>query len=312
MKAAFLFFTAFITIFARPIEFTDALGRVIKFEKLPVEKVVYTTYVENIAALKVWDKLVGLNRFAYDNSILKASNPEKLSQTPSLGAHSQVNMETMIRLKPDVVFMWAYKKDISEFIHKQDINVVTFKPISVDDVYNDLRVQGQILGVSQRAEFVISKMDEIFSYIQDKTKGIKQKKKAIWLWSTPTTVTSKDSVVGDILEKINAINPFSHLNSAYPSVDLESMTRANPDVILIWDVAKYQATDILNNNQLKHVKAVKNKRVIKAPDWNSWGPRCATLALWMAFQIYPEVFDENDVKRVIKEFNQDVFGVDTQ
>lgn len=310
MKCVILFFATFIAIFARPIEFTDALGRVINFDKLPVDKVVYTTYIENIAALKVWDKLVGLNHFAYNNSILKASNLEKLNQTPSLGTHSNINMETMLKIKPDVVFMWAYRKDISEFIHKQDIKVITFKPVSVNDIYNDIRVQGEILGVSQRAEFVISKMNKIFSYIENKTKNVKQKKKAIWLWSTPTSITSKDSVIGDILEKINAINPFVNLNYAYPLVDLESMIRANPDVIFIWDAAKYHATDILNNNQLKYIKAVKNKKVIKAPDWNSWGPRCATLALWMAFYIYPEIFDKQEIEKIIKEFNKDIFGVD--
>lgn len=59
---------------------------------------------------------------------------------------------------------------------------------------------------------MISKIKDIFSYIDEKTKNV-EKKRVIFTWSNPSVVTSANSVLADILTKINVINPFASLNA---------------------------------------------------------------------------------------------------
>ncbi|WP_033915665.1 ABC transporter substrate-binding protein [Campylobacter sputorum] len=287
----------------------DVNGKKIDLENLPFKRAIFTTYTENISALRVWDKIVGINEFAYTNSIALKTNPN-LIKIPSVGKHSDLNMEKIISLKPDVVFAWANKQEIADFIEKRGIKVIAFKPLTIEDIYDDLLIQGKILGVENRAKFVVLKMKEIFAYIYEKTKNIENKKRVTWTWANPTIITSNGSVIFDILSKLNVINPFDNIKTPYANIGLEGLIKANPDIIFIWDGARYDESALLENKQLKHINAIKNSKVIKAPDWNSWGPRSALIGLWMANYIYPEYFSKSDTMNLIKEFNKDVFGIE--
>lgn len=292
-------------------KFIDSDDMVVKLDNLPLKRVVFTTYAENISALKVWDKVVGANDYVLKNELALKTNPN-LKQIPSVGANLDINMEKIISLKPDAVFMWAIKKDLAKFINEKGILAISFKPLTIDDIYRDLYHQGVMLGVSDRANFVKFKMQEIFLYIDESLKNVKDKKVVAFTWASPTTITSINSVVGDIISKIKGFNPFANLSTPYANVGLEGLIRANPDVIFIWDGAVYDESYFLENRQLKSINAIKNKRVYKIPSYNSWGPRSAILALWMAYKIYPANFNEDEVKNMINSFNKDVFGVSVE
>jgi iron complex transport system substrate-binding protein len=295
-------------IYAQSFEIKDALDRDVIIEKVPVHSVAYMTYYETIPALNAWEKVVGINRFAYKNELMNASHLN-LQSIPSPGTGSEVNIETMLRLKPDVVFTWTYKPDLVTFMHDKGLHVIAFDPKNLDDVYRDLRVQGVLLGKSDEAEKSIEKTKNLFALIDERLKQVKQPKTIIWTWSKPTKIAGGDGVMSDVLKRLGVYHPGDTFGSINPEISLEKIVRINPDVIIIWGSAKYSAEDLLNDPQWRTIKAIKNKQVFKAPDWGSWSPRVALLALWSAAKIYPELFKEDEVSTITKEFNQAVFGV---
>jgi iron complex transport system substrate-binding protein len=295
-------------IYAYPLLLKDALDREVTIEKIPVNSVAYMTYYETIPALNAWEKVVGINRFAYKNDLMNASNPN-LQSIPSPGTGSEINIETMLRLKPDVVFTWTYKPDLVTFMQDKGLHVIAFDPKNLDDVYRDLRVQGTLLGKSEEAEKSIVNTKNLFALIDERIQKIKQPKTIIWTWSKPTKIAGGDGVMSDVLKRLGVYHPGDTFGSINPEISLEKIVRINPDVIIIWGSAKYSAKDLLNDPQWRTIKAIKNKQVFKAPDWGSWSPRVALLALWSAAKIYPEIFKEEEVNTLMKEFNQAVFGV---
>jgi len=49
--------------------------------------------------------------------------------------------------------------------------------------------------------------------------------------------------------------------------------------------------------------------VYKAPEWSTWSPRLAPIALWMAMKTYPEYFRDINLYKVTDEFYRKVFGI---
>src|SRR5208337_4485068 len=108
---------------------------------------------------------------------------------------------------------------------------------------------------------------------------------------------------------IGGLNAASEIGDRNADVPLEKIIRWNPDVIFIWGSAKYKVSDILDNPQWKHINAVKIGRVFKAPEWSTWSPRLAPVALWMAMRTYPELYKDINFNDCMEKFFQNVFGI---
>ena len=72
--------------------------------------VVLVSY-ELVPVLGVWDRVVGVARWAYDNDVVRQSNPD-IRSIPSVGSGTDVNMEALLKLKPDLVLTWTFKPEL--------------------------------------------------------------------------------------------------------------------------------------------------------------------------------------------------------
>ena len=80
-------------------------------------------------------------------------------------------------------------------------------------------------------------------------------------------------------------------------------------MIFIWGNAGYGAQDIIDNPQWRFIKAVREKRVYKLPEWTTWSPRLALVALWMAQKAYPEDFEDISFYNVADNFYRKLFNI---
>ncbi|MEW6215224.1 MAG: ABC transporter substrate-binding protein, partial [Nitrospirota bacterium] len=95
---------------AATITYTDKLGRKITVS-VPVKRAVFFITYELIPALDIWDRVVGIGRWAYNNDLMKATKPDIASTIPSTGSGSDVNIEALLKLKPDLVITWTFKPE---------------------------------------------------------------------------------------------------------------------------------------------------------------------------------------------------------
>ncbi len=311
MRILFVILSVFISLlFAQKITVKDAMGRTVVFEK-PAKKAAYLNFYEVIPCFGMWSDTVALSRFAFENELMKASNPN-ISKIPSIGSGTDVNVENLIKLKPDVVVTWDSKPDMVNFMASKGLKVLAFAPKTIDEVYKDMRTQANILGKPKAAENAIKQSEKIISLVRSKTKNIQKPKTVVYLWGRPSQIAGGIGVSSDMLKQIGVKNPGASFSVTNPEIGLEKIIKYNPDTILIWGSAKYSAEDILNNPQWQTIKAVKNKQVFKLPVWGTWSPRVATMTLLMASKIYPQEFSSVDVEAQITKFNMDVFGVDAR
>jgi iron complex transport system substrate-binding protein len=295
---------------AETMTYTDKLGRVVDI-RVPVSRAaIFQTY-ELVPALDIWDKVVGIGRYAYDNDLMKATRPDIERTIPSAGSGTDVNIEVLLKLKPDAVITWSFKPDTVRFMEAKGLKVIGISPESLAELYEVMRLHGRLFGKEERAAECIAEMEKVFQVVKDKASAIpaESRRKVLWLLGKPTTVSCGAGVSSDLIRLAGGVNPASTIMQASADVSMEQILAWNPDLIFIWGHAGYSAKSILDSPQWRSIKAVSEGKVIKAPMWSTWSPRIAPLVLWMAAKTYPEHFGDIDMERSLEDFFQKLYGI---
>jgi iron complex transport system substrate-binding protein len=275
----------------------------------PVNRVVFLSLYELIPVFDVWDRVVGLNQWAYDNELLKGF--ARLKEIPSVGTADSVNIEVLFALHPDLVITWSYKPEVTEFLIRRGLRVISVYPDSLDELYAVLDLCGKLFGKEDRAGEVRSLMEKNLTETASKVSKVppENRRKVIWLWQKPTTVSGGIGLQPELIRLTGGINPAESIRVKHAEVSMESIVGWDPDVIFIWGSARYGPEELLSNPQWKKIRAVRNGRVFKAPSLTTWSPTICSLALWMAWKTYPEYFDGKGLSEEVLRFHKECFGV---
>ncbi len=141
---------------------TDMTGREITFEK-PVEKAVALTAsdCEIIFALGAEEVLVGRGEYC--------DYPPEVTDIPSVQSGYDTNIEQIIALEPEVLFMatMAQTQEQVEQLEKAGIKVVVSDAQDIAGTYTAIAMIGQILGKNEEAEQIIDAMKNAFEEIAE-------------------------------------------------------------------------------------------------------------------------------------------------
>lgn len=307
-----IFFISFIVFFnihyasAEDFIYEDNLGRTVTI-KTPAKRVVSLITYETILTLNSMDSLVGIGRWAYDNPFINAVKPD-IKKIPSPGSATDVNMELLLKLNPDLVITWTIREDVVRFLESKNVKVIAVLPESIDELYDLIRVHGRIFGKKQRAEEVIAEMKKVFQLIEKRVSKVSPKKKVLWVYSKATSVNGGQGAVADLMKIINVENPASHIPTRNYSTSIEEIIKWNPDAMFVWwGNTEFSIKDLLDSPQWRVVRAVKDGKIFKSPEWSTVSPAIAVTALWMAMKIYPEQFKDIDFEKTANNFFQKVY-----
>jgi iron complex transport system substrate-binding protein len=275
----------------------------------PVSRVVFLSLYELIPVFDVWDRVVGLNRWAFDNELLKGF--PQLKEIPSVGTADTVNIEVLLALHPDLVITWSYKPEVDDFLVRRGLKVISVYPDSLEELYAVLDLCGRLFRKEDRAREIRSLMERSLAGTASTVSAIpaKNRRKVMWLWGKPTTVTGGTGLQHELIKLTGGINPAEGIKTKHSEVSMESIVSWDPDVIFIWGSARYGPEEILSSPQWKSIKAVRDGKVFKAPDLTTWAPTICSMALWMAWKTYPEYFDHTEISEDVLRFHQKCLGI---
>ena len=295
---------------AESLSCRDKLGRTVQIV-LPVRRAVLFETYELTAALDVWDRIAGISRYAYENDLILAVKPDIAETISSAGSGFDMNIETLLKYRPDLVITWSFKPETIRFMEEKGLKVIALYPESLPELYETMRLQGRLFGEERKVEQSIVEMEKIFLLVRDRSRRVPNdgRKKVIWLGGKPTTVSGGMGIYNDMICLINAVNPAFIIQERSADVSMERIVAWNPDVVFIWGSAKFGVEDLIGSPRWRHVDAVRKSAVYRAPKWSTWSPRLAVVALWMAMKTYPEVYRDIDFRKTADDFYRTVYGV---
>jgi iron complex transport system substrate-binding protein len=261
-----------LVVFAESISVTDDSGIAVSFNQ-PPERVIslLPSLTESVCALGKCSTLIGIDRFS--------NWPKSIENLPKLGGISDINIERIVQLKPDVVLLEKASPVIAR-LNGLGIKTFAFDIKSMGDEERALQKLDSILGTSESARV----WNQIQQQITRANKQLPSRDKKISVYfevNSAPFAAGRSSFIGDILTRLGLVNIIPESLGPFPKINPEFVVQSNPEIILL---STSTLVDIQNRPGWKSIPAVaKNRVCIFTADQNDVlvrpGPRMGEAAL---------------------------------
>ena len=307
-----------------PITIVDQLGKTIEFDEVPTRVAstimpfpsIYFAFMGNT------DTLVGCNPNcmpAYEKSALKFLYPA-MAQTGTewCGSDFSVNIEELLKLKPDVVFQWTSHPESIEAMEAAGLKVVALQYGGIEDLKTWLAMLGDLFQKQDRAEFLIDYFDGQIAEVDEVLADLPEDKRPVCLHlSGDLEVYTPESFSQYWIEHAGAKNPVDGSGTSV-EVDMEQIYSWNPAFVFIGNFTDMQPSDLLENKiagqDWSPVNAVQDANVYKIPiggyRWDPPSVETPLMVKWLASTMHPELFADLDMAQELERFYADVYGTE--
>ena len=279
-----------------PVEMTDQAGRVVRIEKIP-EKIISLapSNTEIVYALGLEDRLVGVTEYC--------DYPEAAKEKPLIGGFSTVDIEKVVEIQPDLILATNIHKDeVLPQLERLGLTVLTLDPKTVDEILEAINLIGWFTGKKEEASHLVTEMENRIKAVTDKTLALPDAQRpAVFyiLWHDPLRTVNAEARIHELIVKSGGMNIAEDLEGDYPTMSLEAVLMANPQVIIAGsghgtgENLPFQFA--LTEPRLAEVEARRNGRVyeIDADLTSRPAPRIVDGLEKLAEFIHPELFGES-------------------
>lgn len=210
------------------IRVIDSRGVEISLESVPRSIISLSpANTEILYALGAGDQIIAVSEYC--------NYPEDTANKQKIPTGEKLNVETLIALKPDVVFasnMNAMADQIVQ-IEQSGIKVVVTEANSLDETYAMIRMIGQAIGKSEAADKLVNGMQESFAAMREDARG--RVTKSVYIEVSPLQYglwsCGRGTFVQELLDIIGAKNIFDD-TEGWSAVSEEQVIERNPDIII--------------------------------------------------------------------------------
>lgn len=234
---------------AYPMTLTDGIGNTVIIEEEP-DKIasLSPSCTEILYALGLGDKIVGVSTWC--------TYPEETKNVPQIGDTFSVNIEKMIEMETDLVFVSGHAgSDAVSALGQAGIAVYTTSTVTLDDIYNNIMVMGAMTNTADKAETIVADMKADAEGLQETYAGFDTKKVFIDLGDLYST--SKVDYLGHSLSMLNTENIAYEYDYTSPRLSAETVIEQNPDVY----IAMCSEADFVMPDGFEEIKAFKEGNV---------------------------------------------------
>jgi iron complex transport system substrate-binding protein len=234
---------------ASGVAVTDVRGKPQLFAQSPQRIVsVLPSLTESVCALGACSRLVGVDRYS--------NWPASVKKLPQVGGGLDLNIEAIVRLKPDVVLA-ATSSRAGERLEALGIKVLMFEPSSHDQVRTML-IQLDALLETQKALVLWSQIEQDFLQAANLLPLSARSAKIYFEVDRTPYAAGEASFIGQTIERLGLQNIVGKSLGAFPKINPEFVVQQQPDVIVL---SQRHAAELPKRPGWKQLKALQNKAV---------------------------------------------------
>ena len=300
---------------------TDGLGRSVE---IPVEFDRVVTIPIPLASVfatvdGTGERVVGMHPASYsavEGSILGTIRPELLeADTGFISEGFQVNIEELLRLRPDIVFQWANQPEEIEKIEAAGIPVIAVGGGGQDfrSVREWLLLAGEVTGKTDRLDALLSYLEETETEIAARTADVprEQRPRAMALHVPPLQARAYEWI-----ETAGGVNVAVDMPRWIAQIDIEQLYAWDPEVIVLSNFVDTQPGDLYENTvegyDFSSIEAVRDRRVYKIPmggyRWDPPSQESGLMLWWLAKKFYPDLFADISIEEKIRDFYDEFYA----
>lgn len=256
--------------------------------------------------------------------------PEILEAETGYTNGSDLNVEELMKLEPDVVFYLAGNTEWKTALESAGIPAVgvstskwNYNVLETFDQWIDLL--SQVFPEKSKTEQVSEYSRKVYDQIQERVSGLEEEDRKdilfLYQYDDKQIVTSGKNFFGqfwcDAVGGRNAAEEIQADNSN-AVINMEQVLEWDPDVIFITNFTAAMPDDLYNNTiggeDWSGVQAVEDEQVYKMPlgSYRSYTPTADTpmTLLWLAQKVYPELFSDVDLNQEVELYYKEIYGIE--
>lgn len=277
-----------------PLTITDSLGREVTLTAQPSRIIsLAPSNTEILFAVGAGDALVGVTKYC--------NYPEAAKSIDQIGGFSAktISIETIVALKPDVVFSGdESQQTVIDALAQANIPVIAIKAENFAAVYENINLIGQATNHPTEAAQVVAKMQARIDAVTAKisTLAVADKLTVFYeVYDEPLMTAGPQTFIGQMVELAGAINIFADVSEEYPEISAEEVVNRQPAVIIGPESHGDKLTiDLIAQRPgWSQIKAVKDGKIVvlNGDMLSRPGPRLADALEALSQALYPELFN---------------------
>ncbi len=265
------------------------------------------------------------------DTVLKNIAPELLESSDTVYAQSDLNIEEIMKLEPDVILYNANNSEHAEILKASGIPSVGFATIGAStdadplERYKEwLKLLEDVFGEEGKTDDFIAAGDAIVKDVESRIASVAQEDRPsaliLWKYSDGVPQVSGQGTFGNYWMKHLGVTDVAAESKGFAQTSMEQIYSWNPDILFLDGpgLQPLKVGDVLSGNvdgaDFSSLTAVQNKRVYNTTlgmwNWFTPNPDAPLVLAWLACKTYPEAFEDYPLEDTIKEYYQTWYGYD--
>lgn len=160
--------------------------------------------------------------------------PEAAKALPQVGSYTNVDMEALAALQPDLVVAWksGNRNAHLERLAALGVPIYVNEPRNLDDVARSLENLGRLAGTEQEATAAASQFRTRLQSLRSRYSNQPAVRTFYQVWDRPLMTINGEHLIGDVIRLCGGENVFANLPQLAPTISIESVLSANPEAIV--------------------------------------------------------------------------------
>jgi iron complex transport system substrate-binding protein len=160
--------------------------------------------------------------------------PQAASRIARVGSYTELDLETILALKPDLVIAWQSGNPLSQLEPLKQLGIALFlsEPDRLEDVAANLEQFGELAGTSDVARPAAAAFRARLADLRQRYSGRAPVRIFYQMWSEPLLTVGGSQIIGSAIRLCGGVNIFEQLSAMAPEVSLEAVLAADPEVIV--------------------------------------------------------------------------------
>jgi len=215
---------------SEPVEVVDDANLPLRLDHAAKRIISLAPHItELVFAAGAGDRLVGV--------VAYSDYPSAALTIPKIGDSSNMDLERIIDLKPDLVIGWhsGNPARVIEKLRSLDLPIYLSEPDGFEGIARTLRNIGQLSGETTTANTAADRFLLQIKTLSEKYPATDKVTVFHPIWSDPLMTLGGDHIFSVILELCSGENIFNDLGQIAAEVSIESVHQRDPDIILASD-----------------------------------------------------------------------------
>ena len=159
--------------------------------------------------------------------------PEAAKKLPRLGGYSQLDLEAIAALKPDLLVAWQSGNAAG---HLDKLRALGFplyisQPNRIEDVAREIERFGVLAGTSTVSGAAAGRFRERLTGLRKQHAGRPLVRTFYQIWKQPLMTIGGQQIISDVIRLCGGENVFAQLETMAPTITVEAVIAANPEAI---------------------------------------------------------------------------------